>query len=187
MNGNSITGFKDTDRIVIQNMDTRSFLNTYQIKNKYIHSLFTEDMFKYRVEKEFPKLIHVRGNKTWKQFYLELTHWANLLIEKFNYHGGFEYHPQTYYYIIKEWFDKLDENNKREIKDFEKRFGSKFGSPEYMKAVLNSLLIYAAGFGFIDLVEYAIEQGADNYEDAISEADLNGEDETMDYLERFLV
>jgi hypothetical protein len=37
MEGSKITGIKDVDKLILNNMDTRTFLNTYQIKNKYIH------------------------------------------------------------------------------------------------------------------------------------------------------
>lgn len=187
MEGNSITGFKDTDKIVIQNMDTLTFLNTYKIQNKYLHSLFDENIFKHRTEREFPRLLNLKGNKTWKRFYLELTHWSNLLSEKYYFNvKNFEHHPETYYYIIDDWFGKLDKKNKK-VKDFERQIGYKFGSAEYTKSVLNGLLIMASGLGFVDLINFAINNGADAYHEAISEAESNDEDETVKYLQKFLV
>ena len=69
MDQSSITGLRDTDKYFLMNIDTKIFLNMYQIKNRYLHSLFDEDMFRYRTEKEFPRLMHLKDERSWKRFY----------------------------------------------------------------------------------------------------------------------
>jgi len=175
MEGNSITGHKDTDRILLMYMDTETFLNTYKIKNKYIHSLFDENMFKYRVEKEFPRIDHLVWT-SWKKYYFTLIYWSNLLKEKYGFVSDeFKEHPITYYNLLLKYF----RGRSKEGSDKNRR---RIGTEGNEIDLMNHLLYDAAENGYLDIVKYAIKNGADNYQGGMNQAAYGGDIETFEYF-----
>ena len=162
MEGSKISGIKDVDKLIIQNMDVRTFLNTYRINNKYVHSLFDENIFKQRVEKEFPRLVSLKSRHwNWKRYYLSLVRWAHYLKENFNFESNdFRDHPQKYIPIL----DKLNKS------DFTKQ------------SIMDIILHKASGNGYIDLVKFAIDNGATRYQRAMDYAAVFGQMEVFEYL-----
>jgi len=160
------TGIKDVDKLILNNMDTRTFLNTYQIKNKYIHSLFTDNIFRDRIEKEFPRIVF-KSFETWKQFYFDVIYWVNLLKEKFNFEShDFRDHPKKYYSFINElikWVNSTAE-------------------PEFVKGMLNNMLREAIKIGYIDLIKFIIDKGASDYQYAMDFAASVGNMEAFEYF-----
>jgi len=162
------TGIKDVDKLIIQNMDTRTFLNTYQIKNKYIHSLFSDNVFKNRAEKEFPNVSKTKVT-TWKQFYFDLIYWVNLLKEKYGFEShDFKTHPKEYRDIIDNYLIKwLNIDNM---------------TSDYVIHAMNNMLYEAIRVGDIDFIKFAISKGANNYQGALNYAASFGNIEAFEYL-----
>jgi hypothetical protein len=162
------TGIKDVDKLIIQNMDTRTFLNTYQIKNKYIHSLFSDNVFKNRAEKEFPNVRRF-GFISWKQFYFDLIYWVNLLKEKYGFESrDFKAHPKEYRDIIDNYLIKwLNIDNM---------------TSDYVIHAMNNMLYEAIRVNDIDFIKFAIGKGANNYQGALNYAASFGNIESFEYL-----
>lgn len=179
MDQSSITGLRDTDKYFLMNIDTKIFLNMYQIKNRYLHSLFDEDMFRYRTEKEFPRLMHLKDERSWKRFYFNLVYWANLLKEKYNFESNdFRASPEIYYNMIKKWHDYAYGRAR-----FIKRI---YGDMDNKKIIMDNLLYDAAENDYIDLVEYAIKNGAgpEKYQLGMNYAALGGKMESFEFFRR---
>lgn len=81
MDQSSITGLRDIDKYFLMNIDTKIFLNMYQIKNRYLHSLFDEDMFRYLTKKEFG-CASLGRLRTWKELYFSIL---DLYKEKYDF------------------------------------------------------------------------------------------------------
>ena len=162
------SGIKDVDKLIIQNMDTRTFLNTYQIKNKYIHSLFSESIFEQRVKKEFPNVIKSKLI-TWKQFYFDLIYWVNLLKEKYGFEShDFKAHPKEYRDIIDNYLIKwLNIENM---------------TSDYVIHAMNNMLYESIRVNDIDFIKFAINKGANTYQGAMNYAASFGSIEAFEYL-----
>jgi len=175
MEGSKITGIKDVDKLKIQNMDVRTFLNTYRINNKYVHSLFDENVFRQRVEKEFPRLISLKPKSfKWKKYYLSLVRWSHYLKENFNFESNdFRNHPIKYISIL----DKLNK-----LKNEEYLLYSDFTFEEYKSRIMNEILRKASLNGYLDIVKFAIDNGANDYQRAMNSAAFYGQMETFEYL-----
>jgi len=179
MEGSKITGIRDVDKLILSNMDTRTFLNTYQIKNKYIHSLFDENVFKNRVQKEFPRLINLKINRLWKKYYFDLIYWSNKIKEEYSFESNdFRAHPKRY-------FDLLSKLNKLKDSEHLKRMRDIFTDltiDVYKLRIMNEILSLASKDGYIDLIKFVIDKGANNYRRALNSAAYTGQLEAFEYL-----
>ena len=178
MEGSKITGIKDVDKLILNNMDTRTFLNTYQIKNKYIHSLFDENVFRNRIEKEFPRLVDSKGDRLWKKYYFDLVHWSEKLKEKYGFESNdFRAHPKIYFDILARLGKLKEPEHLKVIQDL---IGMGFQS--YKRGILNEILLRASRKGYIDLIKFAINNGADAYQRGIEAAAIAGQMEAFEYF-----
>jgi len=172
MEGSKITGIRDVDKLILSNMDTRTFLNTYQIKNKYVHSLFDENVFKNRVEKEFPRLVNLKSNRSWKGYYFDLVYWADWLKEKYGFESNdFRAHPKRYFDIVNDYFMKLN----RALDRYDT-------TPDDKIDIMNGMLYSVSERGYTDLIKFAIDKGANNYQGGMDHAAYGGQIETFEYF-----
>jgi len=177
MEGSKITGIKDVDKLILNNMDTRTFLNTYQIKNKYIHTLFTDTIFQDRVKKEFPRLVDSKGDLSWKKYYFDLIFWSEKLKEKYGFESNdFRARPEIYSDILARLGKLKEPEHLKVIQDIG------MGFQDYKRGILNEILTRASRNGYIDLIKFAINNGADAYQRGIEAAAIAGQMEAFEYF-----
>lgn len=67
--------------------------------------------------------------------------------------------------------------------DFEHFYGERFGSLGYKIVVFNDLMEHASEFGFLDLAQFAIDNGADNFQGGLNSAAMAGNFRSFAFFE----
>lgn len=96
------TQIRDVDKLILENLDTRSILTVCKLNNRYIQSICTDDVFRKRLQKEFPNLITLKSsNLSWKKYYLYLIYWSNKLFDDYNFSSNnLEGDPGLYSFLV---------------------------------------------------------------------------------------
>ena len=148
-----LSGIKDLDREIMLKMDDQTLLNFCQT-SQYARELCDNDLFwQKRVTQQYPRLVSIKQeNYSWRQYYLYLTYWTSKLREEYDYVSDDFYGvPEMYYYL----FRMTETDLEKPPREVEQR-------------ILNDRFQRASFEGFIDLVKYLAEEGAFDYQEAIS-------------------
>ena len=170
------TQIRDLDKkILVEDLDPESLLNVCKLKNRYIQSICTEDVFEKRITKDFPRLIFQKPNNlTWKQYYFYLMYWTSKLKEDYDFSSNdFRDDPKKYYQMMSKIFN--------EPRNF---YGEEPGTPEYTSRVYNHIMYEAASLGYMDLVQHTIDKGADNIQGGLDWAVYGGHLDIVRYFEK---
>ena len=179
------SGNKDTDRIILENLDDYNLLNACKI-NKYTNSLCDENFFARRVKTRFSRL-QKPDNKSWKQYYLYLAYWLGKLKEDYDFStNDLRDDPKEYYDLLKQQYYFLTDPRQLtedQLDDFEDQFSEEPGTEEYRIAIMSNILKFAVQKGYLDLVKYAVEKGVDDYEHSLVISSVYGNIEAYKFFE----
>jgi hypothetical protein len=130
----NLTGNKDVDKTILQNIDSdRTLLETCSL-NSYLFKLCDDNFFYNRMKKNYSFLINKKPNNiNWKQFYLQTIYY----IDKMKREYDFNYTSESFG-LPKKYYDILS----RKKKDSDK------------EDWLFSSLMISANEGFKDLARY---------------------------------
>jgi hypothetical protein len=105
---------KDTDRFILEKLDDRDLLNAI-LSNKYFYSLTNEDFWKKRLMDRYPSTLeYKKEGETWKQYYLKVVYYIDLIQRKYNF--TFTKGDPLFYY---NYLNKHYNNASRRIKQYE--------------------------------------------------------------------
>lgn len=169
------TQIRDVDKLILADLDTKSLLTVCKLENKYVQSICTDDVFEKRILKEFSRLGSLKPiDLSWKQYYFYLIYWTSKLQEEFDFHSNdLRDDPRVYYEIISLPFDRP-----------ESYYGETAGTIEHALSLYNDIMREAAQYGFMDLVEFAINRGADDFQAGLDMAVFGGNLEAVHYFEK---
>lgn len=140
----SITGIKDVDLLILQQLEDGEIFN-FCLTNKYANYLCKEENFWYtRILTKYPLLISFKKEEeTWRRFYLKMAYYINKIQEKWDvpYIPSSRYNPEIVY---------LEEEELEEMSEDEKD-----GNNAY-----DGFILYTGETGDINLVQFLIDKGA---------------------------
>ena len=161
---NLLTGIKDLDREIVNKLSDRDLLQICSLNKTYSQRVCDDSYFRLRTEKGFPETIQykdsVNPQRTWKNHYLNIVNYVDLLQEKYKYE-----------------YKKLDKSP--ELLYLARRLVHHY---IYNK---NRALIYASIHGKLPIVKYLVEQGANvnhNNDLSLVYASENGHLTVVKYL-----
>ena len=169
-----LTNIKDVDRLILDELSDKEFLQMCSLNKTYAERVCSDDYFRMRTEKRFPETIaykdsvdsvnpeemRTRRVRTWKNHYLNIVKYIDLLLRE-----------EKYIY-------------RAEDKSPELLFLSRQLSPTYGYSKDDSLII-ASEKGLFPLVKYLVETGADitaNNNEAVRWASARGYLPVVKYL-----
>ena len=90
MNSNLLTGIRDLDREIVNHMSDEDFLKMCTLNRTYYENVCNKDYFRIRTEKRYPETIPYKESaegkaRTWKNHYLTIVKYINLLHKEFSY------------------------------------------------------------------------------------------------------
>ena len=156
----AFTGILDQDREILMNIkDDKEMLSVCSL-NKYLYNKVCNDMFfRNRLEKTYPGTMKFKPeDKKWKQYYLSVIFYISKMKEKYQYRYR-EGNPKVQYEI----YESL-----RDI--------------DYYDTDYDELLYEAVLKGEFELVQEALERGAEDEGKAILDASNAGNLEIVKYL-----
>ena len=72
-----ISGYKDTDLIILSKLDDKTLFSFCKIENSYIRKLCNDENFwRQRVKERFG-IVKKNENRTWKNLYLNIIHYSD--------------------------------------------------------------------------------------------------------------
>lgn len=186
----SLTKIRDLDLKLLSTFDDKELFNTCKIKNHYIHSLCSDELFwKNRFYSKFPRLVELNEFDTWKKYYLNTVKWTSLLEEKYGFVScDWRDSPEEYYELYNIYENEKDDSlSKDEKMELEMFYGQKFGTKEYHEVVLDEFLLNVVRSGYLDLAKFLIEEkGAENIHGAMNTAAATNDMETFLYFENLI-
>ncbi len=181
----SLTGIRDVDLEIIGGLDDKSLLN-FCLTSKYAVKLCSEESFWMKRFYKFfgEKLAKDKpNNQKWKNYYLYFVYWTSKLKEDFNFiNQDLRDDPRKYYKTIRTVLWKLDAEG-IERRHLERYYGAVFGSQRYRNDVFDDLMTDAINLGYLDLVKFSINQGADNFQGGLDTASYSGNFEMFNFFE----
>ena len=75
---------KDVDKIILQHLDDRDLFQLIPI-NKYAYSLTDENFWRSRLISKYLNTIDFKKDETWKEYYLSVVYYIDVLKSKYNY------------------------------------------------------------------------------------------------------
>ena len=164
-----LTGIRDVDREIVNKLSDTDLLNMCLVNRTYWKRVCNDSYFRLRTENGFPETVpykdYVNENKirtrSWKNHYLNIVKYIDLL-------------QRNYRYIYR-----------AEDKSPELLYLARKLVPTYSLYTKNRALIYASRNGYLPVVKYLTEHGADItalLNEALRWASLNGHLEIVKYL-----
>ena len=162
-NTNLLTGIRDLDREIINQLDDIQFLNICKLNRTYYERVCDEDYFRIRTEKRFQETIPYKDYiefKNWKAHYINIVKYIDLLEKRFN---------RKY----------VDTDKSPELLY---RAHNSFSTDTY---TISAALICSSYSGDLPVVKYLVEIGADIHaeeEEALRWATSSGQLSVAKYL-----
>jgi hypothetical protein len=159
----SFTGLKDADREILMRIDSDQELLSTCLLNKYSLSLCNNDFYHNRMILKFPYLLSFYPQNTdWKLAYLQNMYYIGKMKEEY----GFSFEQPINGYsssgIPRRYYEILEKYAKRNIAV------DKDGNPFPIVTPLPNVgLKISVTHGFLNLVEYFISSGANNFIETI--------------------
>ena len=75
---------KDADRIILQHLEDRNLFQLISV-NKYVYSLTDENFWRNRLISKYPTTIEFKKDQTWKEYYLSVIYYMDVLKNKYKY------------------------------------------------------------------------------------------------------
>ena len=154
-----LTGIRDLDREIVNKLSDKDLLQICLLNKTYSERVCDDSYFRLRTENGFPETVQYKENRSWKNHYLNIVKYIDLLQRKYNYN-----------YVEKDKSPELLYLARRIVPGF------------YNK---NRALIYASINAHLLVVQYLVENGADiTVEDngALIYASENGHLPVVKYL-----
>ncbi len=183
---NRLTGIKDLDREILSNVDDRELLNICTIDKRFWNDVCDDNFLRRRLLSKYPGIEKYKGNKSWKQFFLNATFYISIMKEKFDYDYS--------YGDFKKQYNILKSNQYHQKKgglrvNMVLTMAAKEGELPLIVYALNKgasihpkVLNTAIDGGHIEIVQYLIEKGANIHDDALVSASRHGYYEIVKYL-----
>ena len=137
---NLLTGIRDVDREIVNNLDDKDLLQMCLVNKTYAERVCDDSYFRLRTEKGFPETVPYKDYvrvRSWKNHYLSIIKYIDLLL-------------RDYKYIY------LPEDKSPELLYLARRF-----VPESFTYNKGKAVILASGNGQLPVVKYLTEHGAD--------------------------
>jgi hypothetical protein len=155
----SFTGLKDADREILMKIDSDQELLSTCLLSKYSLSLCNDDFYHNRMILKFPYLLSFYPKNTdWKLAYLQNMYYIGKMNEEY----GFSFEQPINGYsssgIPRIYYQVLEKYAKRNI--LENKQGKPF---PIVTPNANTGLKFSVTYGFLNLAEYFISFGADNF------------------------
>lgn len=192
----SLTGYKDTDRLILLKLSDKDFLNVSLINSYFTTKVCDDSFFHKRLLLTYPDTIKYKENKNWKQLFLEVVHYTNKLKKYFDYRKLKKYFDYTYtsgnYKIQYQIFSSSPYCDKDELLMRASERGE-ITLVKYLVKRKANIHVYddyalraASRNGYLEIVKYLVEHGAnihaiDNY--ALRMATENRHLEIVKYLQ----
>lgn len=200
---NLLTGIRDVDRLIIDELSDEDFLNMCSLNRTYAERVCTDDYFRLRTKARFPETIPYKVLPTWKNHYLSIVKYIDLLKREYNY----DYVPSDenpeYLYIAMEYFTDSNPSNLSIDDSQYNEFSAEEGLLAAIQAddldIVKYLVdVQRADIDFYDgdplniaiqiqsleIIEYLMEAGAEyDIDDLLDKAQYNRNPLIIDYLE----
>ena len=75
---------KDVDRIILQQLDDSDLFQLIRV-NKYVYGLVDETFWRNRLISRYPTAVEFKKNQTWKEYYLSVVYYIDMLNIKYRY------------------------------------------------------------------------------------------------------
>lgn len=181
-----LTGLKDTDRLVLESIESeRDFLSTC-LADKYFSALCDENMFRKRIMNKYSSSLYNKPDyMSYKKFYLQLIYYIDKLKSEngFNFTSG---DPISYYELLnRRILDYLKIKNAIELGYTDLALFLLEKKDVIHKAMLKKMFLTSAKSGNKILVDYFLKRGdfgESDYTRAVKQAELGGHFELADYL-----
>src|SRR5665647_2661662 len=171
---NIFTGHKDTDRLILLNLNGKDLLS-FCSSTPYFNSLCNEELFRNRIRNTALEEIKDKyPEMNYRNFYAVMMYYIALMQEKYNYTYDLDYlnegDPKVQYRLLQDY--PIDED--RLLME-----ASRKGELGILKHAENKdiALIWAVEYGHLEIVKWSIQKGADihKYDDrALRYAAFNG-------------
>lgn len=97
---------KDADRIILQQLNDRDLFQLLRT-NKYVNSLADENFWRNRLISKYPSTVEFKKDQNWKEYYLSVVYYIDLLKNKYNYiyvnrdpKYIYDAFKKSYYYLV---------------------------------------------------------------------------------------
>ena len=158
-----LTGDKNTDRIVLDNItDDRELLEICKTNKTVYERVCDETFFRNRVMSKYPETVIykdvIKTTRNWKNYFLNIVYYIDLLKIKYKFEYRAEGSPELEYLARKSIVGDYDKNLALEL---------------------------ASKYGKLELVKYLVEHGADikiHYSESLIQASKNGHLPVVEYL-----
>ena len=170
--GNFLTGTKDVDRLILNYLSDTDFLQMCNLNKAYSERVCNDSYFRLRTEKRFPETIkykdyinkndEIKRVRTWKNHYLNLVKYIDLL--------------QTDYEYIYTAEDKSPEL----------LYLARQSIPKHFTYTKDKAVRWASARGHLPVVKYLVEHGANIHvrnDFALRLAIKNGHNDVVEYLQ----
>ena len=144
--GNYLTGIRDVDRLILNKLNDTDFLQMCSLNRTFNERVCNDDYFRIRIRTKYPETVpykdyfnekEIRKETTWKTYFFNILKYIDLLYKIY----GYEYKSQD--------------------KSPELFFLSKNLVPIHYNYTKDTALIYASENGYLPLVKYLLNDGAD--------------------------
>ena len=159
----SLSGLKDVDREILKHMDDKDLLRICSVDRKSWNEVCDDNFLRRRLGK-YPGIEkYKRENESWKEFFLQVIYYVAKLKENFKYDyksGDFRKQYEIFSlltackpkYIYAEGLPPMPLPSELHVAECAPFLLNKY--------FLDKLLLSAVGYGEIDLIKHAVENGA---------------------------
>ena len=192
---NLLTGIRDVDREIVNNLDDKDLLQMCLVNKTYAERVCDDSYFRLRTEKRFPETVPYKDYvrvRTWKNHYLSIIKYIDLLKRDIH---SYEYLPEDkspeLLYFARRFVPESFTYNKGNALIWASKKGNLpvvkylFENGADITTQNNESLIYASSKGYLSVVKYLVEHGADitaRNNDAVRWASENGHLPVVKYL-----
>ena len=200
---NLLTGIRDVDRLIIDELSDEDFLNMCSLNRTYAERVCDDSYFRLRTKARFPETIPYKVLPKWKNHYLSIVKYIDLLKREYNYDYIISDRNPEYLYIAMEYFTDSNPSNLSIDDSQYNEFSAEEGLLAAIQADDLSIVKYLvdvqrADIDFYDgealnkaiqiqsleIIEYLMEAGAEyDIDDLLDKAQYNRNPLIIDYLE----
>ena len=162
-----LTGIRDLDREIVNKLSDKDLLQMCLLNKTYSERVCDDSYFQLRTENGFPETIQYKENKSWKNHYLNIVKYIDLLQTEFQYDYKLEDKSPELLYLAKQLVPKYYSYNKENALNFASLKG-KLLVVKYLVEngadithLNNEAVRWASYDGHLEIVKYLVENGAD--------------------------
>lgn len=180
------SGVKDVDREILKHVDDRDLLNVCRVDRRMWNEICDDSFLRRRLSK-YPGIEKYKGKESWKEFFLQVIYYTSKMKDnfKFDYKSG----------DFKRQYKLLGKNRKGNSLYRNTQLLSRAADEGFLDLVKyavkngasvtaynNGALRKAASRGDLDMVKFLVENGANIHRDILKYAVQNGQTEVVNFL-----